>query len=274
MQLKVKSKVFWQMFLGFAVGVFVFGGFAEAQVKRAKNGKTKQTKQVNKMTSDKIEYQPDADLLKEIQTQITVVESKKDWCGLIVKTRRQIKAELARHILKHINQIFIVAALFLICAANIEAQAKSDKAFSTMRKEHAEALKNWLKPNLRPATEADCQNKAGLKLQRAGEGASNYQPYYLASDLSGDKKTDFAVVLIDTRKRNGSNFVLVIFNRAANGFQQAHYQTNLDLRQSGLFSWGGHSEYLAVGEFQTDDCGFFKWTGKKYVAEDCEAGGN
>jgi len=177
---------------------------------------------------------------------------------------------------KHINQIFIVAALFLIFVSNIEAQAKSDKAFSTMQKEHAEVLKNWLKakPNLRPATEADCQNKKGLKLQRAGEGEANYQPYYLASDLSGDKKTDFAVALIDAKKRAGSNFVLVIFNRAANGFSQAHYQTNLDLRQSGFYLWGEHSEYLAVGEFQTDNCGFFKWTGKKYVAEDCEAGGN
>ncbi len=79
MQSKVKSKVFWQMFLAFAVGVFVFGGFAEAQVKRAKNGKTKQTKQAGKTASDKNEYQPDADLLKEMQAQITVVESKKDW---------------------------------------------------------------------------------------------------------------------------------------------------------------------------------------------------
>lgn len=178
--------------------------------------------------------------------------------------------------MKYINQIFIVAVLFLIFVSNIATQTKSDKAFSTMQEEHAEVLKNWLKakPNLRPATEADCQNKKGLKLQRTGEGEANYQPYYLASDLSGDKKTDFAVALIDTKKRTGSNFVLVIFNRAANGFRQAHYQTNLDLRQSGFYLWGENSEYLAVGEFQTDDCGYFKWTGKKYVAENCEAGEN
>jgi len=79
MQSKVQSKVFWQMFLALAVGVFAFGGFAEAQVKRAKNVKTKQTKQANKINGDKIKYEPDADLLKEMQAQITVVESKKDW---------------------------------------------------------------------------------------------------------------------------------------------------------------------------------------------------
>lgn len=79
MQSKVKSKVFWQMFLAFAVGVFAFGGFAEAQVKRAKNVKMKQTKQAGKTAGDKIKYAPDADLLKEMQAQISVVESKKDW---------------------------------------------------------------------------------------------------------------------------------------------------------------------------------------------------
>jgi len=67
------------MFLGFAVGVFFFGGFAEAQVKRAKNGKMKQTKPANKIMDNKIRYESDANLLKEMQAQITVVESKKDW---------------------------------------------------------------------------------------------------------------------------------------------------------------------------------------------------
>jgi len=79
MQSKVQSKVFWRVFLAVAVGVFVFGGFAKAQVKRAKNGKTKQTKQADKIIGDKIKYEPDTDLLKEIQEQITIVESKKDW---------------------------------------------------------------------------------------------------------------------------------------------------------------------------------------------------
>lgn len=62
-----------------AVGVFVLGSFAEAQTKRPKNKTNTKQKQVNKQMDDKISYTPDADLLKEMQEQISVVESKKDW---------------------------------------------------------------------------------------------------------------------------------------------------------------------------------------------------
>ncbi|MBA2736845.1 MAG: hypothetical protein H0U50_08690 [Pyrinomonadaceae bacterium] len=62
--------------LAFIVGVFVFGNVAEAQTKRPKK---KPTKQMTKQMNDKIEYAPDADLFKEMQAQVTIVESKKDW---------------------------------------------------------------------------------------------------------------------------------------------------------------------------------------------------
>lgn len=66
----------WQVLLAFAIGVFVFGNFAEAQTARAnKRPKAKKVQQAN----DNVEYAPDADLLKEMQAQITIVESKKDW---------------------------------------------------------------------------------------------------------------------------------------------------------------------------------------------------
>jgi len=174
--------------------------------------------------------------------------------------------------MKIINQIFIIAALVFVSLANVAAQKSNDKAFAPMQKEHAEALKTWLKtkPNLRPATEADCTNKSGLKLQREGE--ADYQPYYLARDFNGDEKTDFAVALVDTKKRGRTNFALVIFNQSKSGYAQAHYQTNLDLRESGFYVWSDSPHYLAVGEFQTDNCGYFKWTGKKYEVIDCTAG--
>ena len=176
--------------------------------------------------------------------------------------------------MKSFYRILIAFALVFLSLNLVSAQKKTD-VFAKMEKEHAEFLKTWLKTksNLRLATEADCKNKAGLKLQREGEDA-NYQPYYLAYDLSGDKQTDFAVALIDKKKRVGSNFVLVIFNRAKTDYQQAHYLANLDLRQSGLFFSGDEPKRLVVGEFQTDNCSYFKWTGKKYAAEDCGAGEN
>jgi hypothetical protein len=66
---------FWRVLLAFAVGVFVFGNYAEAQTKRPQ----KPTKQITKQMNDKIKYEPDGGLLKEMRSQISVVESKKDW---------------------------------------------------------------------------------------------------------------------------------------------------------------------------------------------------
>jgi hypothetical protein len=63
-------------FIAFIVGIFVFGNNAEAQTKRPKK---QPSKQITKQMNDKIKYAPDADLLREMQAQITVVESKKDW---------------------------------------------------------------------------------------------------------------------------------------------------------------------------------------------------
>ncbi|HEX9961264.1 MAG TPA: hypothetical protein VGB00_10050 [Pyrinomonadaceae bacterium] len=66
---------FRRVFSAFAAGVFVFGTYAGAQTKRP----PKPTKQITKQMNDKIKYEPDAGLLREMQAQISVVESKKDW---------------------------------------------------------------------------------------------------------------------------------------------------------------------------------------------------
>jgi len=66
----------WGVLLAFIVGVGVFGNVTEAQTKRPKK---KPTAQKLNQANDKIEYAPDADLLKKMQVQIMVVKSKKDW---------------------------------------------------------------------------------------------------------------------------------------------------------------------------------------------------
>ena len=171
----------------------------------------------------------------------------------------------------------LISAAFLnqtIAQTSASAQKSNDEAFAKMQTAHAAALRTWLaaKPHLRPATEADCTNKDGLKLQRSGD--ANYQPYYFTGDFNGDRQTDFAVALVDSKKAKDKGFALVIFNGGKSGFRQAHFQSNLDLRRSGLFFFGEKPERLAVGEFQTDDCGYFKWSGGKYVAENCASGEN
>lgn len=70
------KKLLEQGFFWLVIGVFLFGISAEAQTKRPKK---KTATQKVKQANDKIEYAPDAGLLKEMQAQITVVESKKDW---------------------------------------------------------------------------------------------------------------------------------------------------------------------------------------------------
>jgi len=67
---------FQMVLLAFIVGIFVFGNYAEAQTKRPKK---KTSTQKMKQADNQIEYAPDVDLLKEMQAQISVVESKKDW---------------------------------------------------------------------------------------------------------------------------------------------------------------------------------------------------
>lgn len=64
----------WRVLLAFFVGVFVFANYAGAQTKRPQP-----TRQITKQMKDGVKYEPDGGLLKEMRSQISVVESKKDW---------------------------------------------------------------------------------------------------------------------------------------------------------------------------------------------------
>ncbi|MDQ3064457.1 MAG: hypothetical protein M3R14_16570 [Acidobacteriota bacterium] len=80
-----KSDFLRQAIFALFIGVVVFGNFAEAQTKRPKNNGTKPakpTKQAIKQIRDKVRYDADADLLKAMQEQFKIVESKKDWTQL------------------------------------------------------------------------------------------------------------------------------------------------------------------------------------------------
>ncbi len=77
-----KSNFLWQAIFALFIGVVVFGNFADAQTKRPKNNGTKRAKpnkQAIKQIRDRVSYNSDADLLKAMQEQVKIVESKKDW---------------------------------------------------------------------------------------------------------------------------------------------------------------------------------------------------
>src|SRR5688572_8685099 len=80
--------------------------------------------------------------------------------------------------------------------------------------QHAEVVNRWLagKPALRLATVADCLNKDGLAATREQNG-KNYHPYYAVGDFNHDKRADFAVVLVNKRKKK-DKFAVAIFNGA------------------------------------------------------------
>jgi hypothetical protein len=69
----------------------------------------------------------------------------------------------------------------------------------------------------------------------APEPTPGYHPYQAVGDFNGDGATDFAVVLIDT-KRSVANFALVIFNGplSRTGVKPAMFQAGLKLGCGGL----------------------------------------
>lgn len=109
----------------------------------------------------------------------------------------------------------IVLLLIFISPAGSISQELSGA--SHLPRRHRESLQAWLarSPAFRLATEADCQNKEGLKWMREEYGAS-YRPYYAAGDFNRDGSEDFAVVLVDMRmKKDG--YAAAIFNGLASG---------------------------------------------------------
>ena len=76
-----------------------------------------------------------------------------------------------------------------------------------------EAVEQWLaqRSNLRLAVDGDCVCKSHLAAERAGSDSYRYHPYYHSSDFNGDKKEDFAIVLVNTQKRT-AKFAIAVFN--------------------------------------------------------------
>jgi hypothetical protein len=68
----MQSKLLFKSFFALFIGVSLLGVCAEAQTKKAKNKTAEQG-------SDKIIYEPDADLLREMRGKVSVRLSKKDW---------------------------------------------------------------------------------------------------------------------------------------------------------------------------------------------------
>ena len=136
--------------------------------------------------------------------------------------------------------------------------------------QHEAVVRQWLetRPWLRLATERDCSNKEGLEATRQEYGRG-YQPYYAAGDFSGDGEEDFAVVLVDRRKRS-RRFAVAVFNGPFNpqrAAAHAFYAGGIELGDGGLVVLPGGR--LIVGVFQSDNCVVLWPRGRGYFMEDC-----
>jgi len=166
--------------------------------------------------------------------------------------------------------IFTVAAIFALI---VGASAQSKTSTAHLEKEHVEALRIWLKanPKYRVAQASDCQNQFGLKSMRGDD--AKFHPYYAVYDFDKDGIKDFAVAVIDAKRKPEFQYTLLVFK----GDQQRSYKAakiidSLDLRQGGI--WLNVMEEgvtdLYIGVFETDNCSYLHWSNKKLVLRDCE----
>lgn len=161
---------------------------------------------------------------------------------------------------------FVVVVL--LSGTTVIVVAQPGDAASHLKSQHKVTVKQWLdssKLALRVATVADCLNEDGLAATRLQNG-KDYHPYYAVGDFNGDRKEDFAIALINPRKRTGQ-FAVAIFNGPiTNKSMPAYLTQGWDLDDGGLFDAGGG---VMVGPFESDNCVILRARGKKYVIKDC-----
>jgi len=170
-----------------------------------------------------------------------------------------------------------------ICAIGLLAALWLQPALAShvLKAEHRRVLDGWLKqhPNLRLAALDDCEGcRDDIEQTRRGSGGPwrpvpDYHPYRAVGDFNGDGRQDFAVVLVDTSKRD-KVFVLVVFNGPFRDIAKppAFLETGMDLRHGGLFSGPPRPKpyRLLVGPFESDAGGVLKPRNGSYRWSDDE----
>jgi len=162
-----------------------------------------------------------------------------------------------------IKGIGLCFALTIIPLAAIGNTAQKIPVQNThLAPEHLAALKPYLTQNrnLRVAEIADFPDWNVAKADILAI-YSNRHPYYAVGDFNGDKRTDFAVVLIDrltpAMPRNASqperfyNASVVVFNGSANGFSNKPvFRQKWGLIQSSLLFFQKSDRTLMVGQWE------------------------
>lgn len=178
--------------------------------------------------------------------------------------------------LQTLNIVFkpAIASLVALCllAVLFDAnEARQRDAASHLRPQHQKVVDEWLaqRPGLRLATDADCVNKGGLAAMRKERGR-DYQPYYAVGDFNSDGQEDFAVALINKRKRRWK-FAIAVFNGPIGTKSVPSFlDEQSDLSHGGF--WVGSvrkGNRLVAGTFESDDCIILQPRRKGYVWKNC-----
>lgn len=140
--------------------------------------------------------------------------------------------------------------------------ANAQKTVSDLDSIHQTVLNNWLKTKKgwRLALEKDFDQQR-LKDLRADE---NRRPFYVAEDFNGDRKKDFAVILINSRKR----FSAAVFNAPFNlkKIQQPAFFAN-PVEPDDIVYYNRYSKRLLIGPYESDAGIVLEPSGKGYKAE-------
>jgi hypothetical protein len=145
----------------------------------------------------------------------------------------------------------------------------------TLTAQEQQVLERWLEnyPDLRVATDADCDCAESIQMMKAGSGGAwkpvpHYHPYVATGDFNGDGVRDFAVVLV-IKSKSKDNFTLAVFNGPFIGKSDApaFYEPNLNLRGHGLFFGPPRPKpyRLLMGAFESDNTEILVPKGKSYV---------
>lgn len=150
----------------------------------------------------------------------------------------------------------------------------------TLSSEERQVLKSWiaLHAQYRQATDEDCNCAADIQQMKAGAGGlwkpmRDYHPYAVTGDFNGDGAEDFAVALIDRRKKE-KNFILVVFNGPfkLGAPSPAFMESGMDLEHAGLFYGPPRPKpyRLLLGPFESDSGTLLIPHGRSYRWEDGE----
>ena len=134
-------------------------------------------------------------------------------------------------------------------------------ASHTLNSGQISAVTAWLSdhPGYRLADDRDCACDESIQAMRAGSSGDwkpvpDYHPYAVSGDFNGDGVTDFAVVVISTRKAR--DFTLLAFNEPVdvNHPVPAFMWQHRDLTRTGLFYGPPRPKpyRLLIGPFESE----------------------